>query len=86
MTKKTMLVRREQMRKTRQTSPMPLLSVLLRLKRWGDVGRDGGRGIKGGKPMKTRKKAKLALKAGVCSPAGLPGLPIWVAATFGSVM
>ena len=36
-------------------------------------------------PMKTRKKAKLALKAGVSSPAGFPGFPLYVAATSGSV-
>ncbi len=75
------------MRKTRQTSPVPcvasvsivLFGVVIRGRRWGK-----GKGED--RPIKTRKKAKLALKAGVCSPAGLPGLPIWVAATFGSVM
>lgn len=36
-------------------------------------------------PINTRKNAKLALKAGTSKPAGLPGLPIHVAATVGSV-
>lgn len=42
-------------------------------------------GVNRYEPMKMRKNAKLALKAGTCKPAGFPGLPMYVAATVGSV-
>ena len=65
--KKAMLVRREQMRKMRQTSPA-YVHVSFSYSACG-------RGVGSNPPIKTRKKAKLALNPGVCNPSGFPGFP-----------
>ena len=67
MRKKTMLVRREQMRKTKQISP-----TYTRVSQFEFLcGREEGLDA----PMNRRKNAKLALNAGVCNPSGFPGFP-----------
>ena len=67
MRKKTMLVRREQMRKMTQTSPTYTCVSLSDSPYKIRVELDA--------PMNRRKNAKLALNAGVCNPSGFPGLP-----------
>ena len=80
--KKTMFVRREQIRKMRQTRPGRIIgSAILH----GLAMVKGAEESVGDEPMKRRKKAKLALKAGCCNPSGFPGFPIWAAACSGFV-
>ena len=72
-----MLVRSEQMRKTKQTSPTHTHVSQFNF--------PCGSRMESDAPMKTKKNAKLALNPGVCNPSGFPGFPSCPAICAGEV-